>query len=85
MRPMEEHELLESVAVEMDPVVHGFGGVLIELARSGEGFVLTETASATGNRLLRFSFGSEEAARALFEAELGEGTDHPAARRRSPW
>jgi hypothetical protein len=81
---MEEDELLESVAVEMDPVVHGFGGVLIELVRSGEGFVLTKTASVTGNRLLSFSSGSEEAARAIFEAELAEGADHP-ARRNGSW
>jgi hypothetical protein len=81
----ESYEIIESTVFGMDPVVDGFAGVLVELVFDGERYVLVETASATGNRLLRFSSGSEEAARALFEAELGEDTDHPAARRRSPW
>lgn len=79
MRPIEKYELLESIAVELDPVADGFGGVLIELVRSGDEFVLTETASVTGNRLLRFSSRSEETARALLETELGWSGDRPAA------
>ena len=66
-----EHEVLESVFVEMDPVLDGFRGVLVELVGVGEGFVLLETAAGTGNRLLRFSSESPELAYALFEAELG--------------
>ena len=52
MRPVGRHEVLESVFVEMDPVLHGFGGVLVELLGVGEGYVLLETAVGTGNRLL---------------------------------
>ena len=77
MKPIDRHELLESVAVQMDPVSDGFGGVLIDLVRSGGEFVVTETASVTGNRLFRFSSGSEEAARALFETELRSTRDRP--------
>ncbi|HKH75826.1 MAG TPA: hypothetical protein VKA51_02600 [Rubrobacteraceae bacterium] len=65
-----QHEVLESVFVEMDPVLHGFGGVLVELLDVGEGYVLLETAVGTGNRLLRFSSESPELAYAVFEAEL---------------
>ena len=65
------HEVLESIFVEMDPVMDGFRGVLVELVGVGEGYVLLETAVGTGNRLLRFSSESPELAYALFEAELG--------------
>jgi hypothetical protein len=65
------HEVLESVFVEMDPLVDGFRGVLVELLGVGEGYVLMETAAGTGNRLLRFSSESPDLAYALFEAELG--------------
>ena len=65
------HEVLESVFVEMDPLVDGFRGVLVELLGVGEGYVLMETAAGTGNRLLRFSSESPDLAYALFEARLG--------------
>lgn len=65
------HEVLESVFVEMDPALDGFGGVLVELVGVGEGYVLLETAAGTGNRLLRFTSESPDLAYALFEAELG--------------
>jgi hypothetical protein len=61
----EEHEVLESVFVEMDPILHGFCGVLVELV--GRGGV---RAAGTGNRLLRYSSKSPELAYAFFEAEL---------------
>jgi hypothetical protein len=70
MRFDKEQEVLESVFVEMDPVLHGFRGVLLELVGAREGYVLLETAAGTGNRLLRFSSKSPELAYALFEAEL---------------
>jgi hypothetical protein len=66
-----QHEVLKSVFVEMDPVLDGFCGVLVELLGVGEGYVLLETAAGTGNRLLRFASESPELAYALFEAELG--------------
>ena len=65
------HEVLESVFVEMDPVLDGFRGVLLELLGVGEGYVLPETAVGTGDRLLKFSSESPDLAYALFEAELG--------------
>ncbi len=70
MRLVGRHEVLESVYVEMDPVLHGFCGVLVELLGVGEGYVLLETAVGTGNRLLRFSSRSPDLAYAVFEAEL---------------
>ena len=70
MRPGGGHEVLESVFVEMDPVLDGFRGVLVELVGVGESNVLLETAAGTGNRLLRFASESPDLAYALFEAEL---------------
>jgi hypothetical protein len=37
MRPVGRHEVLESVFVEMDPILHGFSGVLVELLGWGRG------------------------------------------------
>ena len=71
MRLAEEHEVLESVFVEMDPVLDGFSGVVVELVGVGESYVLLETAVGTGNRLLRFSSESHDLAYAAFEVELG--------------
>ena len=71
MRLVGRHEVLESVFVEMDPVLDGFSGVLVELVGVGEGYALLETAVGTGNGLLRFSSKSPDLAYAFFEAELG--------------
>src|SRR5215207_4141681 len=71
MRMVGEREVLESVFVEMDPVLDGFSGVLLELVGMGEGYALLETAVGTGNRLLKFSSESPDLAYELFEAELG--------------
>jgi hypothetical protein len=71
MRLVGRHEVLESVFVEMDPFLHGFRGVLVELLGVGESYVLLETAVGTGNRLLRFSSESPDLAYAVFKAELG--------------
>jgi hypothetical protein len=77
MRFNREQEVLESVFVEMDPILHGFRGVLVELVGVEEGYLLLETAagtgnrlSGTGNRLLKFSSKSLELVYAFFEAEL---------------
>jgi hypothetical protein len=70
MRPVGPNEVLESVFVEMDPILDGFRGVLVELLGVGESYVLLETAVGTGNRLLRFTSESPHLAYALFEAEL---------------
>jgi hypothetical protein len=66
----EGYEMLESVAVEMDPALDGFVGVLFELVFDGERYVLVETALGSGNRLLRFRSEDRTLAYALFEAEL---------------
>jgi predicted DCC family thiol-disulfide oxidoreductase YuxK len=47
-------------AVGMDPVLDGFSAVLVEIYRERDSsgrvrYVLLKTASATGNRLLRFA------------------------------
>jgi hypothetical protein len=65
-----QEEVLESVFVEMDPVLHGFAGVLVELSRVREGYAVLETAAGSGDRLLDFFSESETLARALFDAEL---------------
>jgi hypothetical protein len=58
--------------VELDPLVEGFYGVLVELRRREDGaYILYETAALTGNRLLVFSTRSEELAYAAFEQETG--------------
>ena len=66
----EEHEVLESVMVGMDPVLAGFAGVLVELVFGGERYALAEIALGSGNRLLRFRSRDPGAAYALLEAEL---------------
>ncbi len=53
MRRETQQEILESVFVEMAPVLHGFTGVLLELFTVGEGYAVLEpppgaaTASST--------------------------------------
>ena len=61
---------LKSVFVEMDPVLHGFAGVLVELCRVGEGYAVLETAAGSGDRLLEFRTRSRQLAYAFFEAEV---------------
>jgi hypothetical protein len=69
----EGYEIIESIAVEMDPALDGFAGVLFELVFDGEHYVLAETALGSGNRLLRFRSNDRRLAYALFEAELPHG------------
>lgn len=70
MKLSESYEVLESVAVGMDPAVDGFAGVLVELLFDGERYVVVETALQSGNRLLRFHSSDRRLAYTLFEAEL---------------
>lgn len=72
-------EQLFASAVGMDPLLDGFSGVLIEIYREREpsgGFryVLLETASATGNQLLRFSSKDRELVYAALARELSGPT-----------
>ena len=62
--------------VDMDPLLDGFSGVLVEVYRESEysgGFryVLLETAVATGDQLLRFSSKDRELVYAALARELG--------------
>lgn len=78
MKIVEGYEVLESVAVAMDPVLDGFAGVLVELVFDGERYTLSEMALGSGNRLLRFRSEDRRLAYALFEAELpGDGAERP--------
>ena len=61
--------------VGMDPLLDGFSGVLVEIYRereySGEfRYVLLETASGTGDQLLRFSSKDKELVYAALAREL---------------
>ena len=55
MQIREDFELLESFFVELDPLEDGFVGVLLEIYRQEDQYILLEVAPATGNRLLKFS------------------------------
>ena len=62
--------------VGMDPALDGFSGVLIEIYRQkessgGERYVLLETATATGNQLLRLSSKDRDLVYAALSQELG--------------
>lgn len=50
----ENQVVLESVYVEMDPVLEGFEGALVELVFNECHYVLTETALGSGNRIFTF-------------------------------
>ena len=61
--------------LELDPVLDGFSGVLLELVHemdpSGEErYLFKETAAGTGNRLLSLETSSKELACLLFEYEM---------------
>jgi hypothetical protein len=68
---MEVTELLEALVVELKPLEHGFSGALVEVYRRGERYVLLETASGSGNRLLTFSSKDKELVYAALVRELG--------------
>ena len=62
--------------VDMDPLLDGFSGVLVEIYRERESsggfrYVLLETASGTGGQLLRFSSKDRELVYAALARELG--------------
>ena len=72
-------EQLFASAIDMDPLLDGFSGVLVEIYRerapSGElRYVLRETACATGNRLFRFSSKDKELVYATLARELSNST-----------
>jgi len=75
MNLSEDFELLESLLVELDPLEDGFAGVILEVHRQGDRYILQEMAPATGNHLLRFSSKDRELVYAAFAKELG-GSPH---------
>ena len=64
------YEVLESVAVVMDPAMDGFAGMLVDLVFDGERYVFSETALGSGDRILRFRSRDAGPAYALFAEEL---------------
>lgn len=77
-------ELMEGSFVELDPIVDGFCGVMVELRRERgvgeEAYVALAVSALTGERLVRFTSAREERARQFYEALLGEeGGGEPAA------
>ena len=68
----EDIELLELLFVELDPLADGFAGVLVEIYRCGDRYVLLETAAATGTQLLRFSSKDKGLVYAAFARVLGD-------------
>jgi hypothetical protein len=69
MNLSEDYELLESLFVELHSLVAT--EILFKVHRQGDRYVLLETASATGNRLHRFSFKDKGLVYATFADELG--------------
>ncbi len=54
--------LIDVERMDLDPVHDGFSGVVVELLREGDSYVVLQSAEITGNRLLRFVTASEERA-----------------------
>ncbi len=66
------HErLIDVERVDLDPVCDGFSGVIVELLREGDSYVVLHSAEVTGNRLLRFVTASERSALEIFEGKKG--------------
>lgn len=64
------HErLIDVERVDLDPVSGGFSGVIVELLREGDSYVVLHSAEVTGNRLLRFVTASERRALEISEGE----------------
>ena len=68
-------EQLFASVVDMDPLLDGFSGVLVEIYRErdpsgGFRYVLLETACASGNQLFRFSSKDKGLVSAALAREL---------------
>lgn len=66
-----QERLIDVERVDLDPVSGGFSGVVVELLREGDSYVVLQSAEVTGNRLLRFVTASEHRALQVFEGEKG--------------
>ena len=76
-------EQLFTSVVGMDPLLDGFSGVLVEIYRERESsgefrYVLLETASGTGNQVLRFSSKDRELVYAALAREIGSSLQNVA-------
>lgn len=69
MKRTKDTELLESTFVGLDPLVAS--GMLLEVHRDGDRYVLLEMAPTTDNRLLRFSSKDKGLVYAALARELG--------------
>lgn len=63
--------LIDVERVDLDPVCDGFSGIVVELLREGDSYVVLQSAEVTGNRLLRFVTASRERALEVFQGEKG--------------
>ncbi len=72
MKADTNQELIDIERIDLDPVMYGFSGVILELLREGDSYVVLQSVEATGNRLFQFVTESEE--RALEVFERGKGT-----------
>ena len=62
-----DHMLVDVESIELDPIIDGFSGVVVELLVEGDHYVVRQTAELTGNPILCFRTSNEDLARALFE------------------
>jgi hypothetical protein len=69
-------ELIDIERIDLDPITYGFSGVIVELLREGDSYVVLQSVDATGNLLLRFVTNSGQRALEVFE----NGKSTPAAR-----
>lgn len=74
MQITEDFELLEFLFVELNPLEDGFAGVLLEIYRHENRYILLETAPTNGNQLLKFSSKYRELIYAALARELGGAT-----------
>ncbi|MBA3703331.1 MAG: hypothetical protein H0W79_11020 [Rubrobacteraceae bacterium] len=71
MRGDPRQRLIDIQRISLDPVYQGFSGIVVELLREGDSYVVLQSAEVTGNRLLRFVTASKERAIEVFEREKG--------------
>lgn len=57
--------------MELDPLEDAFEGMLLEIYRHEDRYVLLEVATTTGNRLLKFSSKDKGLVSAVLTGELG--------------
>lgn len=76
MQAEPHQELIDIERIDLDPITYGFSGVIVELLREGDSYVVLQSAEASGNLLLRFVTHSGQRALEVFES----GKNIPATR-----